>query len=100
MDIKTLVDYTQRIKLLRNNLELIASDISDEFEADKENQDRMGMPYTAELNGFSDAIHNLNYGLNNVNEGIAKLESIHRRSIRFKEQQTNDKKEDKKEENP
>lgn len=95
MEIKSLVAYTQELKLLRNKIEIIAYDLKEQSENDKDNADRCGLSFSVHNEGMGDAVHDLNYGLKQINEGIATLEAMHRLSIRFKEQKAaEDKKQD------
>ena|ERR1700674_4724856 len=93
MEIRELVEKMFKLKILRNHFEVIAAEIELEHEHDKDNKDRMGLPFSVESNSLNDAVYSLGHGLNYINEAIARLEAAHRRSIRFKEvKQSEDKK--------
>lgn len=95
MEIKELVAHTQKIKLLRNELEVIVYDLKEHAETEKDNADKCGFSFSVLIEGMGDAVNNFSYGMKQINEGIATLEAMYRRSIRLKaEKKAEDKKQD------
>jgi len=90
MEIKELVDYTQRIKLLRNELEFISIDLMERHEQDKDNQDRMGLPFDIKDSKLDDVASKLDYGLADINTAVALLEMVYRNSVRLRKQEEKD----------
>lgn len=85
MEIRELVDKTFKLKILRNHLEIIIEDLNDECQKEKDNKDRCGLPFDADMRSVDDSLSTLHYALKQLNEGISYLEAAHRRSIRYKE---------------
>jgi len=88
MEIRELVEKTFRLKILRNNLEIISDELRAEDVAkanEDNNKDRCGLDYEASSPHINDAINSINFGLKQIYEGIAFLEAAHRQSIRFRE---------------
>lgn len=90
MEIKRLVDHIQALKLIRNTIEVRLDSIDadgDKYKQDVEDSDRAGLRYhpTIDWNGVTDGYNNVKYALKQLNQGIADLEAVYRRAIRFKE---------------
>ena len=103
MEIKTLNAHIQEFKRLRNLIELEYDNLMDEgkkITQEADNQDRCGLIYECPIDteGLNDGAHSISYGLKQINEGIAFLESAYRRAVRFKKEKSEDakKEEDKK----
>jgi|ERR1035437_6438618 hypothetical protein len=95
MEIKELVDKTFKLKILRNHLENMVNDLNDQITRERDDKDRCGLPFDAELDQVSDGTRAIGYGLKQINEGISYFEAAHRQSIRFKEvKQSEDKPEE------
>src|SRR5579872_1803233 len=103
MEIKTLSKRIQEIKRLRNLLELEYDAFMEDGKDDSKEADnrfRAGLDFTCpnDTEGLSDGANSVRWGLKQINEGIALLESAYRRSIRFMKEKPKDepKEEDKK----